>query len=336
MADDIGFIYLAVNDTMPGLVKIGLTKGDVRERMKELSADTGVPAPFACSYFCKVKNPAVVEKQLHKQFGFCRESGNREFFRIDWRAVQAAIEMMSKADGARLDDGQTAKSGRRVGKFTLTKWVKTGNADNVRQVLAIGGKPDQADGNKQTALMWAAELGYADIANILLNDDADPNKTDKKGRTALMLAAKRGHVDIAKALLEFGAYANTTDKEGQTALDKADDNIEVVKALLEGGADATIGRGGMTVLLNKAAIDGNNEIVKTLLDGGVNPNAADKDGKTALMMAAYNGHSEIAKILLAAGANPNAARKYGETALMIAAHNNPQNSSHRWGGDFDS
>ena len=237
MADDIGFIYLAVNDTMPGLVKIGLTQGEVRERMKELSSDTGVPAPFKCAYSCKVQNLAAVEKQLHKQFGFCRESGNREFFRIDWRAVQAAIEMMSKADGARLDEGQTADKGGRIGKFTLIKWVKEGDADKVRQVLAIGGQPDQADENNQTALMWAAKLGHLDIVNVLLDGKADPNKTDKGGRTALMLAATRGHVNIAKALLDFGAYVNATDKDGQTILMLAATrgHGNIAKVLLDSG-----------------------------------------------------------------------------------------------------
>ena len=250
MADDIGFIYLAVNDTMPGLVKIGLTKGEVRERMKELSSDTGVPAPFKCAYSCKVQNLAAVEKQLHKQFGFCRESGNREFFRIDWRAVQAAIEMMSKADGARLDEGQTAKSVGRVGKFTLIKWVQAGDADNVRQVLAIGGKPDQTDEDNQTALMWAAKLGHLEIVNALLDGKADPNKTDKGGRTALMLTATRGHVNIAKALLDFGAYVNATDKGGRTALTIAAsaDQAEIYRVLLNGGADLSAVRYDQTAL----------------------------------------------------------------------------------------
>ena len=288
MADDIGFIYLAVNDTMPGLVKIGLTKGEVRERMKELSSDTGVPAPFKCAYSCKVQNLAAVEKQLHKQFGFCRESGNREFFRIDWRAVQAAIEMMSKADGVRLDEGQTADNSGRVGKFTLIKWAKEGDADKVRHVLAIGGQPDQADENNQTALIWAAKLGHLDIVNVLLDGKADPNKTDKGGRTALMLAAVGEHTDIAKVLLSCGAHANATNKGGETALDKAE-KADVVKTLLDGGAKPSDSN------LYRAVSSGHAEIVRMLLDSGLKLSVPDM--KCALKCATEADQADIVKML---------------------------------------
>lgn len=96
---DVGFVYVAINDSMPDLVKIGMTCGSVQERMKELSAATGVAKPFSCPYFCEVQNPQKIEEQLHNQFGFCRENERREFFRIDWKAIKAALEMMQKADG---------------------------------------------------------------------------------------------------------------------------------------------------------------------------------------------------------------------------------------------
>ena len=205
MADDIGFIYLAVNDTMPGLVKIGLTKGEVRERMKELSSDTGVPAPFKCAYSCKVQNLAAVEKQLHKQFGFCRESGNREFFRIDWRAVQAAIEMMSKADGARLDEGQTADKGSHISKFALIEWAKEGDADKVRQVLAVGGNPNQSDENNDTALMCAVYYNRTDVVSALLEGGANPNEKIESGDTVLTIAEKNSNDEIIRMLKAAGA-----------------------------------------------------------------------------------------------------------------------------------
>ena len=250
MSDDIGHIYLAINSAMPGLVKIGLTKGDVQERMKELSADTGVPAPFKCAYFCKVQNPAAVEKQLHHEFAFCRESGNREFFRIDWRAVKAALRMM-QADSKRV--GEDLHDDITVSPFALVKYVKEGDADKVRQALAAPRcNSNQADENNQTALMWAAELGNAKIVGILMNGKANPNKADKAGRMALMLSAKNGHANIAKALLDYGANVNAADKEGKTAL-------------------------------MLSAKNGHANIAKALLDYGANVNAADKAGNTALM-----------------------------------------------------
>ena len=177
MSDDIGHIYLALNDNQQGLVKIGYTRGSVEKRMKELSAATGVSRPFRAAYSCKVQNPEAVETQLHQEFAYCHE--NKEFFRIDWRAVKAALRMM-QADSKRLGESQTAKNDGRVSKFTLIKWVKVGDADKVRQVLTIGGNPNQDDLNGQTALIWAAGLGHVDIVNILLDANANPNKADKR------------------------------------------------------------------------------------------------------------------------------------------------------------
>ena len=41
--------YVLVNESMPGLVKIGKTTQSVEKRMKELSSPTGIASPF---YLC--------------------------------------------------------------------------------------------------------------------------------------------------------------------------------------------------------------------------------------------------------------------------------------------
>ena len=94
--DDVGFVYLAINESMPGLVKIGMTKVDVDERIKELSRTTSVPTPFECAYFVKVVSPKQVEESLHEKYDFCRVRGEREFFKIDWRAVKLYLEEITK------------------------------------------------------------------------------------------------------------------------------------------------------------------------------------------------------------------------------------------------
>ena len=67
-----------------------------------------------------------------------------------------------------------------------------------------------------------------------------------------------------------------------------------------------------------AALCGKTEIVKSLLEAGANPNAEDKDGDTALIEAAKKCKTEVVKLLLEAGADIEAKDKEGKTALMWA------------------
>ena len=45
-----GYIYVMLNMSMEGLVKIGRTNRDPKAREKELSQATGVPTPFKLVY----------------------------------------------------------------------------------------------------------------------------------------------------------------------------------------------------------------------------------------------------------------------------------------------
>ncbi len=78
-------------------------------------------------------------------------------------------------------------------------------------------------------------------------------------------------------------------------------------------------RGSITTSLMRASQDGKTEIVRMLLDAGANVNEKNEFGTTALMLASDNGHIEIVKLLLAHGALVNAATNSRGTALMRAS-----------------
>jgi len=85
-----GYIYVASNKAMPGLVKIGMTTKKPRERLKELYT-TGVPVPFNLVFEQSVKDPRYAEKILHNKLASCRVTKKREFFELDaGSAVQIA------------------------------------------------------------------------------------------------------------------------------------------------------------------------------------------------------------------------------------------------------
>ena len=70
--------------------------------------------------------------------------------------------------------------------------------------------------------------------------------------------------------------------------------------------------------LIRAAEDGRLDLVRNLLQGGANPNAKSDGDVTALMWAAARGHVEVVKVLLESGAEPNARTRKGRTASEIA------------------
>jgi len=85
-------VYVLINESMEGLVKIGRTTTSVEQRIKELD-NTSLPLPFQCFYAGEVANSSIVENKLHKIFADKRIRNNREFFRIDANQVKEAIQL---------------------------------------------------------------------------------------------------------------------------------------------------------------------------------------------------------------------------------------------------
>jgi ankyrin repeat protein len=63
----------------------------------------------------------------------------------------------------------------------------------------------------------AAEHGFQNLVQVLLDNGADVDGRDNKGRTALHLAAMNGHIEIVKKLLEKGADPSVVNRFGRTA-----------------------------------------------------------------------------------------------------------------------
>ena len=98
-----GFVYLATNESMEGLVKIGMTSKSVEERLKEISG-TGVPTPYVCQFSCEVDNPREVESRLHNLFKYCRIDSRKEFFIIDWQAAMVVLLLLVKSPDESVDE----------------------------------------------------------------------------------------------------------------------------------------------------------------------------------------------------------------------------------------
>lgn len=101
--DDIGIVYVLTNDAMPGMIKIGKTTGNVKDRMSSLYT-TSVPLPFMCHYAKKFINHSAIEKNMHDVFSDKRVNRNREFFEVDPERVVNALQFIPGEDIITVDE----------------------------------------------------------------------------------------------------------------------------------------------------------------------------------------------------------------------------------------
>ena len=104
MENSIGFVYVMINASYTGLVKIGKTTKDPDERAKELSSATGVATPFIVVYKRQFNNCHVAEKVVHnilEEQGY-RVNYSREFFSI---SISDAIDIRSIVSAREVVEG---------------------------------------------------------------------------------------------------------------------------------------------------------------------------------------------------------------------------------------
>ena len=87
-----GYVYVLVNSSMPGLLKIGYTDRDPNLRAKELSAATGIVFPFIVAYYAETLDAPGAEEEIHRILSPYRINDNREFFSMEVRDAISTID----------------------------------------------------------------------------------------------------------------------------------------------------------------------------------------------------------------------------------------------------
>ena len=114
IASDGGYIYVLINPSMVGLVKVGKTARDPEARARELSAATGVPTTFYLAYKAFFQNCSRAEQYIHtrlEQMNY-RVTKSREFFSAP---LDEIIEIIQQARGL---DEQSAETRRDTPNIT--------------------------------------------------------------------------------------------------------------------------------------------------------------------------------------------------------------------------
>jgi uncharacterized protein len=156
-----------------------------------------------------------------------------------------------------------------------------------------------ADAAPALTIWEAAALGRDDRLDVLLRENpalADASAPD--GFTPLGLAAFFTTVHTASRLLDAGAdvgKAASNDMRVQPLhAAVAARNLDVMRLLLDHGADPNARQQvGYTPLMG-AAGSGRDDLVDLLLDRGADPTAVAEDGKTAAAIARDHGHDALA------------------------------------------
>jgi uncharacterized protein len=156
-----------------------------------------------------------------------------------------------------------------------------------------------------TPLLFAARVGDAESARLLLAAGVDANDAQPDGVSALVLAAHSGHGNVAALLLEQGADPNAFGS-GYTALHAAvlRSDLTLVKALLARGGDPNV-RMTKGTPMRRDTTDWN--LPATLI------------GSTPYLLAARFLEPDIMTALVAGGADPALTMPNGADAVMLAA-----------------
>jgi E3 ubiquitin-protein ligase HECTD1 len=102
--------------------------------------------------------------------------------------------------------------------------IRAGNNEEFYEVLESGVDVDYMDDVGQTLLNWASAFGTVDMVDYLLENGADVNRGLKS--SSLHYAACFCRTNIIKLLLQYGADPDLRDEDGHTPLDKAQERGE--------------------------------------------------------------------------------------------------------------
>ena len=198
------------------------------------------------------------------------------------------------------------------------------------------------------ALSSTAKL---DVIELYLKAGMSPDTKDARGRPALVAVLANGklfagdalgsmghallkeRLDVLRYLLDAGADANIADGAGITALDEAamyPAFTPAINLLVKARAkvDAPEAKYQFTPL-HMAVLNNNTDGVRALLAAGATPDSLAKQSMTPLMFALHAGNDAVVELLLQAGADATRRTDGGKSCLHYAAESASASSIQR-------
>lgn len=174
-----------------------------------------------------------------------------------------------------------------------------------------------------TPLQIAACNGHKDAMTILVKAGANINAyLDGCWGTLLDKAIHQRDIEMLKHLLELGADCNKARTKRYPPITEAVNKgyIDIVKILIDADADINLSHlDPFSRPLHVAISKGSNRTLDMLINAGVDISYTDEFDRTPLHIAIIYGCDSIIRRLLKAGADINAIDKYGITPRILAA-----------------
>ncbi|KAG5868555.1 hypothetical protein JTB14_019499 [Gonioctena quinquepunctata] len=198
-------------------------------------------------------------------------------------------------------------------------------------LLKSGAGPNLATHDGQTPVHVAARYGNLPTLLLLLEDGGDPQYKNKKGETPLHLASRDCRPDVVQHLIQYvkdqkgeakaAAYVNEVNDSDESALHY----VDVVRLLLENGADVKLQTRQHESAFHYVALAGNNDVLMEMIshmsttDAQKGLNRQNVNGWTPLLIASRKGHIDLVNNLLANHARVDVFDLEGRSALHLAA-----------------
>lgn len=196
----------------------------------------------------------------------------------------------------------------------------------VQLLLQHGAEVNARCGSEGNVLCAAMRVGDTEMLRLLLEAleaKANPNAVIKKldARDALYSCIEQGRVDIVRLLLDHGADPNVVSGQHSSPLcaEAARGDYDLVSLLLERKDDISLGIAQVFTALCYAVKTGSSEAVHQLLKTGVNPSMECGTESTLRCLAVERGNLGIFKLLLAYHADPDLKIGGGSSALQVAS-----------------
>jgi len=223
-----------------------------------------------------------------------------EQFKAQLKAHLAERFRMHKDGGSKLKRSRVASM-----EMALHSAAADNQYEVVERLLAKGADPDGGYPEQGVAspLHAAAEGGFKDLVDLLLEHNATVDAKGPGGATPLHLAARKGRASVVELLLRNGAATDESGIGGSALYVAAEMGHTLVVRLLV-AANASIdlrGGDGMTPL-HIAASEGHIGAATELIAAGAEVDAKDDSGVRPLTLANLANHLDMEHLLLQAGA----------------------------------